>query len=244
MQQTIYTSILEAKKQGKKLFAVLVDPDKFKSTEVIRLCESANVDFIMVGGSIITNGNFEECIQTIKKHTKIPVLIFPGNNLQISKSADGILLLSLISGRNADMLIGNHVVASTKLKSSNLEILSTGYMLIESGKQTAASYMSNTNPIPFDKDDIAMATAMAGEMLGLKLIYLDAGSGAINNVSETMINKVSINTNVPLIVGGGINSSEKAVTACKSGADVVVIGNAIEKDPSLIQSISKAIHAF
>ncbi len=244
MQQTIYESILQSKKQGKKLFAVLIDPDKFESTGFIALCEAANIDFIMVGGSIITNGNFEQCIQSIKKQTKIPVLIFPGNNMQISKSADAILLLSLISGRNPDMLIGNHVIAATKLKSSNLEILPTGYLLIESGKHTAASYMSNTNPIPSDKDDIAMATAMAGEMLGLKLIYLDAGSGALNRVNETMINKVSLNTTIPLIVGGGINSPEKAVLACKAGADIVVIGNAIEKDVTLIQSVSKAIHAF
>lgn len=244
MQETTYGSILNNKQQGKKLFAVLIDPDKFESTEVIALCDSAHVDFILVGGSIITNGNFEQCIQTIKKHTKIPVLIFPGNNLQISKNADGILLLSLISGRNADMLIGSHVLAAPKLKSSKLEIVSTGYMLIESGKQTAASYMSNTNPIPADKDDIAMATAMAGEMLGMKLIYLDAGSGAINSVSKTMIHKVSSNTKIPLIVGGGINTPEKALLACRSGADIVVVGNAIEKDPTLIQDISNAIHEF
>lgn len=244
MSQTIYGSILNSKKHGKKLFAVLIDPDKFESAEVIALCDSAHVDFILVGGSIITNGNFEQCIQTIKTQTKIPVLIFPGNNLQISKSADGILLLSLISGRNADMLIGSHVLAAPKLRSSKLEILSTGYMLIESGKQTAASYMSNTNPIPFDKDDIAMATAMAGEMLGMKLIYMDAGSGALNSVSKTMIHKVSSSTTIPLIIGGGINTPEKAIKACKAGADMVVIGNAIEKDPTLIQDIATAIHEF
>ena len=244
MQETIYSSIVKSKTQGKKLFAVLIDPDKFHTTEVITVCESTHVDLILVGGSIITNGNFEECIQKIKKLTKIPVLIFPGNNLQISKTADGILLLSLISGRNPDMLIGNHVHVASKLKSSNLEVIPTGYMLIEGGKQTAASYMSNTNPIPSDKDDIAMATAIAGELLGLKLIYLDAGSGAINCVSETMIKKVGANTAVPLIVGGGINSVEKAELACRSGADIIVVGNAIEKDISLIQLISTAIHSF
>lgn len=244
MPRSTYGFIENCKKRGEKLFAVLIDPDKFESGEVITLCESANVDLILVGGSIITNGNFEQCIQTIKNLTKIPVLIFPGNNLQISKSADGILLLSLISGRNADMLIGSHVLAASKLKSSKLEILSTGYMLIESGKQTAASYMSSTNPIPADKDDIAMATAMAGEMLGLKLIYLDAGSGALNCVSKTMIHKVSSNISVPLIVGGGINTPEKALAACRSGADIVVVGNAIEKDHKLIQDIANAIHEF
>jgi phosphoglycerol geranylgeranyltransferase len=166
------------------------------------------------------------------------------NDLQISKKADGILFLSLISGRNAELLIGKHVIAAPVLKASLLEVLPTGYMLIESGKQTSASYMSNTNPIPADKDDIAMCTAMAGEMLGLKLIYMDAGSGAINAVSETMIKKVSTNINIPLIIGGGINSAEKALKACRAGADVIVVGNGIEKKVSLIKTIAKAVHSF
>ncbi len=240
----IYSTILQNKKKGKKLFSVLIDPDKFDSTEEISLCEDAAVDFIMVGGSIITQGNFENCIQTIKRLTKIPVIIFPGNYMQINNSADAILLLSLISGRNPDLLIGNHVLAASALKSSNLEILSTGYMLIDSGKQTTASYISNTLPIPHDKADIAASTAIAGEMLGLKLMYLDAGSGALNNVSENMIERVSKNISVPLIVGGGINSTKKAEQACKVGADMIVVGNAIEKDNKLIASISKAIHKF
>lgn len=244
MQQAILKTILTRKKKGEKLFSVLIDPDKFESTEVVLLCNEAKVDFIMVGGSIITNGNFEECIQSIKKFTSIPVLIFPGNGMQISKNADGILLLSLISGRNADMLIGNHVLAAPKLKASKLEVLPTGYMIIESGKQTAASYMSSTSPIPYDKGDIAMATAMAGEMLGLKLMYVDAGSGADKNVSIPMLNKIANNIEIPLIVGGGINTPEKAIYACKAGADVIVVGNAIEKDESLIHDIAKAIHAF
>jgi putative glycerol-1-phosphate prenyltransferase len=162
--------------------------------------------------------------------------------LQISKSADAILLLSLISGRNADLLIGQHVIAAPLLKSSHLEIIPTGYMLIESGTQTAASYISNTLPIPSQKDDIAMSTAMAGEMLGLNLIYLDAGSGAKNSVSEAMIRKVKSNINIPLIVGGGINTPAKAIKACEAGADLIVVGNAIEKNARLIKDISTAIH--
>ena len=244
MHRSIHTSILKDKEKGKKQFAVLVDPDKFKPSETIALCESEGVDILLVGGSILTNGDFEQCIQTIKKLTKIPVVIFPGNNLQISKNADGILLLSLISGRNPELLIGRHVIAAPILKSSYLEILPTGYILIEGGKQTAASYMSNTLPIPPDKDDIAACTALAGEMLGLKLIYLDAGSGALNSVSESMIKKVRENITVPLIVGGGINSAKKATSACKAGADIIVVGNAIEKNASIIQSVSKAIHSF
>ncbi len=242
IQKTIYSSILKSKKQGKKQFAILIDPDKFESSKIIKLAETAGVDFIMVGGSIITNGDFNACVETIKQLTNIPVVLFPGNSLQISKSADAILLLSLISGRNADLLIGQHVIAAPLLKSSQLEIIPTGYMLIESGTQTAASYMSNTLPIPSQKDDIAMSTAMAGEMLGLKLIYLDAGSGAENGVTESMIRKVKSTINIPLIIGGGINTPSKAIAACKAGADVIVVGNAIEKNTTLIKNISSAIH--
>ena len=244
MQKSIFSSITKSKEQRKKQFAVLVDPDKFESSKAVELAENGGADFIFVGGSILTNGNFEECIHFLKQQTQIPVIIFPGNNLQISKNADGILLLSLISGRNPELLIGKQVIAAPILKSSNLEIMPTGYILIDGGKPTAVSYMSNTNPIPFDKDDIAMCTAMAGEMLGLKLIYMDAGSGAMNAIGEKMIQKVSSNISIPLIVGGGINTPQKAVNACKAGADIIVVGNAIEKDSSLIKKIAKAIHAI
>jgi len=244
MQESIFSSIFKSKAQKKKQFAVLVDPDKFETSKVIDIAETAGVDFIFVGGSILTNGNLEQCINVIKKQTNIPVIIFPGNNLQISKNANGILLLSLISGRNPELLIGKQVIAAPLLKSSNLEILPTGYMLIDGGKPTAVSYMSNTNPIPYDKDDIAMCTAMAGEMLGLKLIYMDAGSGALNAISEKMIKKVRSTISIPLIIGGGIDTAKKAVLACKAGADIIVIGNAIEKDSSLIKKIAQAVHTI
>lgn len=244
MQKNNYEKIIKNKAKGKKLFAVLIDPDKFESLEVISKANRAGIDFIMVGGSILSNGSFEKCIQSIKKNTSIPILIFPGNHLQISKNADAILLLSLISGRNPELLIGKHVIAAPQIKTSNLEVLATGYMLIESGRQTSASYMSNTNPIPSDKTSIAACTAMAGEQLGLKLIYMDAGSGAMNTVSAEMIKKVSKNISIPLIIGGGIDSPKKALLACKSGADIIVVGNAIEKDVTLIESIAKAIHSY
>lgn len=243
MHKAIFSSIIKNKTHKKKQFAVLVDPDKFDTSTVIKIAETAGVDFIFVGGSILTNGNLEACICTIKEETNIPVIIFPGNNLQISKSANGILLLSLISGRNSELLIGKQVIAAPILKSSNLEILPTGYILIDGGKQTAVSYMSNTNPIPHDKDDIAMCTAMAGEMLGLKLIYMDAGSGALNRISDKMIEKVSSTISVPLIIGGGIDTAQKALLACKAGADVIVVGNAIERDNSLIKKIAQAVHS-
>ncbi|MDQ3047468.1 MAG: geranylgeranylglyceryl/heptaprenylglyceryl phosphate synthase [Bacteroidota bacterium] len=242
MKSAIYKSITEQSSKGKKQFAVLIDPDKISSESMIRSAEKAGVDLLLVGGSLLTNGNFEECIQFLKKNTQIPIVIFPGNGHQISSSADAILLLSLISGRNPDLLIGNHVIAAPMIKSSQLEVISTGYMLIESGRQTSALYMSNTNPIPSDKDDIAMCTAMAGEMLGLKMIYMDAGSGALNPVSETMIRTVKNNVHIPVMVGGGIKTVEQAVASCKAGADIIVVGNAIEKDPGLIKKISDSIH--
>ena len=162
--------------------------------------------------------------------------------MQVTNQAHGILLLSLISGRNAEMLIGRQVIAAPILKKSSLEILSTGYMLIDSGKQTTASYISNTTPIPHEKDDIALCTAIAGEMLGFKLIFMDGGSGAINPISNQMISKVSNEIDTPLIIGGGINSAKIAVEKCKAGADIIVVGNAIEKSTKLIEEISIAIH--
>ncbi|MBL7890939.1 MAG: geranylgeranylglyceryl/heptaprenylglyceryl phosphate synthase [Bacteroidia bacterium] len=243
MNGKIYQHILESKKNNKKLFAVLIDPDKYKS-DIIEKINEAKVDILLVGGSLLSNGSFEKCIEDIRKRSKIPVVIFPGNDLQISNKAEGILLLSLISGRNPDLLIGKHVIAAPLLRASKLEIIPTGYMLIDSGKQTSALYMSNTNPIPYDKPDIATCTAMAGEMLGLKMIYMDAGSGAENCVSEKMIREVKKNIKIPLIVGGGINSSSKAKTACEAGADMIVVGNAAEKDNKLIKEIAKVVHSF
>jgi len=243
----IYNYITSNKEKANKLFAVLIDPDKQNSEELLDLIEksvAAKVDLIFVGGSLLTNGNFGKCIETVKSNCSIPVVIFPGNSMQVNKAADGILFLSLISGRNPDMLIGNQVIAAPILKHSNLEVLSTGYMLIDSGKPTTVSYMSNTTPIPNDKNDVALCTAMAGEMLGLKLIFMDGGSGAINPISESMISMVSQSIDIPLIIGGGICSAEKAIANCKAGADVIVVGNSIEKNPNLIQEIAQSIHQF
>lgn len=240
----LYPSILTKISKRKKLFAVLIDPDKYADDGLLELAEEFKVDLLLIGGSILTNGNFEKCVLSIKKASRIPLVIFPGNNLQISSKADGILLLSLISGRNPDMLIGKHVIAAPLLKASGIEIIPTGYMLIESGRQTAALYMSGTSAIPADKADIAMCTALAGEMLGLKMIYMDAGSGARNCVSETMIKKVRSAVTVPLIVGGGINTPEKARKACKAGADIIVVGNALEKNKSLLKNIANAVHSY
>lgn len=247
MPKQLLDKILLNKQQKKKALAVLLDPDKVEATafnHFLYNCVENRVDFFFVGGSLITNNIMAEMIESIHSQTNIPVIIFPGNSLHIEPSADGILLLSLISGRNPDYLIGQHVIAAPILKQSGLEILSTGYILVDSGRQTTVSYISNTTPIPHDKPDIAACTAIAGELLGLKLIYLDGGSGAMYPVSPKMIRRVSDNIDAPLIVGGGINSAEKAHDALEAGADIIVIGNAFEKNPTLLPEIAEVIQSF
>jgi len=245
INMNIYNNILKDKKTNKKSFALLIDPDKQDKDQllsIIKKAKKANTDYFFVGGSLLTNDSLESCLCTLKESSTIPVILFPGNAMQVNDKADGILFLSLISGRNADMLIGKQVITAPILKQSSLEILPTGYILINSGKPTTVSYMSNTNPIPANKDTVAACTAMAGEMLGLRLIFMDGGSGAKNPISEKMIKTVRKSINAPLIIGGGISSGEKAVANCKAGADIIVVGNAIEKDESLISEIANAVH--
>ncbi len=242
---SIYNTIITNKKANRKSFALLIDPDKQDKSQLITIIEkakNANTDFFFVGGSLLTNDSLDICLETLKAHSDIPVILFPGNAMQINEKADSILFLSLISGRNAEMLIGKQVITAPILKQSSLEVLPTGYMLIDSEKPTTVSYMSNTTPIPANKDAVAACTAMAGEMLGLKLIFMDGGSGAQNPISEKMIASVSKSVDTPLIIGGGISSGEKAIVNCKAGADIIVVGNAIEKDENLIAEIADAIH--
>ena len=223
--------------------AVLVDPDRQKPEELqplVDLSVSCGVGYFFVGGSLMTDVRFDETIQFLKKASSIPVVIFPGSNQQISSSADGILLLSMISGRNPELLIGQHVLAAPRLKASGIECLPTGYILVDGGKPTTVSYISNTTPIPADKPDIAAVTAMAGEMLGLKLMYLDAGSGALNPVSAACIKKVKASVKTPIIVGGGIRTYEQALEARSSGANIVVVGNSLEEDTNRLLDISAA----
>ena len=226
----LYDSII--RKREKKI-AVLIDPDKCSTDSIYRtveISEKCGIEFLMVGGSLVSD-TIDNCIEEIKKKSKLPVVLFPGSLLQISNKADAILLLSLISGRNPEYLIGNHVIASPILKKSKLEIIPTGYILVESGKVTSVQYISNTSPIPSDKNDIAVATAVAGEMLGFKLIYLEAGSGAVQHVPVEMISSVKKNISIPLIVGGGIKNRLQLDTIFNAGADIVVIGNSLENRP-------------
>ncbi len=241
----IQSSLREAKTKGRKQFAVLVDPDKItipRLEQLIEMAVEASVDYFLVGSSLLLRDGLDACLEVIKRQCKIPRILFPGNALQLSKEADGILLLSLISGRNPELLIGQHVIAAPYLRQSGLEILPTGYMLIDGGVPTSVSYMSNTTPIPRDKKDIAQCTAMAGEMLGLQLIYLDAGSGARHAIKPEMIEAVSRAVRTPIIVGGGIRTAEHAQTAAKAGADLIIVGNAIEKNPGLLAEMTQAVH--
>ena len=240
---TVLQKIASKRASKQKGLVVLLDPDKVEMKGIISQIETyvqAGIDLFFVGGSLISGNNFHSLVEALQKQKKIPVVIFPGSNLHIHSEADAILLLSLISGRNAELLIGQHVVAAPILKNSGLEILSTGYMLIESGKSTTVSYISNTLPIPSDKEDIAVCTAMAGEMLGLNLIYLDAGSGAQFPVPAKMISAVNRSISNPLIVGGGINSGSKAQSAWEAGADFVVVGNGLENEPEILGQIIEA----
>ena len=246
MLKGIYHSLTERKRSGKKSFAVLIDPDKVNDNnmeQLVALSVSAKVDYFFVGGSLVISDYLDDCLQYIRRNCAIPTVLFPGSPSQISKYADALLYLSLISGRNAELLIGQHVVSAPIVKKSGLEIMPTGYMVVDGGAPTTVSYISNASPLPSDKNEIAMCTAMAGEMLGMKLIYMDAGSGAKVAITESMIAKVAHSIDVPLIVGGGIIEPEKAYLNCRAGADVIVVGNAIEKDPNLIKEMAAAVHS-
>ena len=247
MRNSIYNSLVDKKVRGQKSFAVLIDPDKVnvaKIDQLTALAIQAKVDYLFVGGSLVISNQLEKVILQIKKNCSIPVVLFPGSPSQVTPVADGLLYLSLISGRNPELLIGQHVISAPIVRKSGLEIISTGYMVVDGGAPTTVSYISNATPLPFDKNEIALCTAMAGEMLGMKVIYMDAGSGAKRPISESMIETVASHIEAPLIIGGGIVTPEKAYRNCKAGADVIVIGNAIEKDPSLIVEMSTAIHSI
>ncbi len=243
----VYENLVAEKAKGSKKLAVLLDPDKMslsKFEKTLEVSLDAKVDYFFIGGSLIVNDMLDKTLDSIKKACDVPIVLFPGNSYQLSYKADALLFLSLISGRNAELLIGQHVVVAPYLKLSPLEILSTGYILIDGGVPTTVSYMSNSNPIPANKPDIAVSTALAGQYLGSKLIFMDAGSGALNPISTEMIEAVSNSIDIPLIIGGGIKTPEKARKNVEAGADLIVIGNKIEKDPNLLLEFSDAIHSF
>ncbi len=244
---TVHQFFQDNAAHGRKMLAMLIDPDKTSRRQLgqaLEVAEDGLADFYLVGGSLLTNGTFEDCISQLKEQTGKPVVIFPGGLLQVSHHADAILFLSLISGRNPEMLIGKHVQAAPNIRRMGLEAIPTGYMLVDGGNITSVQYMSNTIPIPADKDDIALCTAIAGEMLGMKLIYIDAGSGAKNPISSSMIAAVRGAVSVPIIVGGGIRTAHDAEQMLEAGADVLVVGNAAEEDPRNLIEIAAAVHSF
>ncbi|MEW5674759.1 geranylgeranylglyceryl/heptaprenylglyceryl phosphate synthase [Flavobacterium enshiense] len=235
----IYNEMVSAKKNGKKLLAVLLDPDKIVMEKVGVLAEKINqspATHVFVGGSIVEADIIDELILTLKQKLRLPILLFPGNPSQISKEADGILFLTLLSGRNPDYLIEHQVNAVPILKKTRLEVISTGYILIESGTQTAVERVSKTEPLRRSNVDYVLQTAQAGEYIGNKLLYLEAGSGAKLAVPLAMISSVSENTGIPVIVGGGIRSKSAIEEAFAAGADLVVIGTAFENDADFFNS--------
>lgn len=241
----IYSKITNSISAEKKMLAVLVDPDKCMGEDLsrfIKLAKQAQPDFILIGGSLTTEST-DFAIERIKQNCNIPVVVFPGSASQFSAKADAILFLSLISGRNPDFLIGQHVVSAPFIKKSGVETISTGYMLIESGSTTSVEYMSNTRAIPRDKINIAAATAIAGELLGNKLIYLEAGSGANMPVPTEMIQAVKSQVAIPIIVGGGLRTSTEIQNALQAGADIIVVGNILEKEPELMLEFGKIFKA-
>jgi putative glycerol-1-phosphate prenyltransferase len=226
----------KSKFPGEKSVALLLDPDKSTDESLFRLlgiAEQTGTDYIFAGGSVTfkSTGNL---VELIKQRSALPVVLFPGNLLQLTDKADKILLLSLISGRNPDLLIGNHVLAAPFLAESRQKLVPTGYILINCGSKTSVEYISQTEAIPSDKTDIVVATAMAGEMLGLRMIYLEAGSGAERHVPLEIISSVRKNTGIPLAVGGGIKTSDQVRSVFEAGANLVILGNGCENNPQLL----------
>ncbi len=235
--QSIYNQYLSS---SKKRLAILIDPEKWTDVQLknwSKKIDKAHIDFVLLGSSL-SSRPYDDAIQLLKKHTQKPVLLFPGNSLQLSAYADALLNLSLISGRNAELLIGEQVRSAVIIKNLNLETIPTGYILIDGGTRTSVEYMSQTSSIPREKTDIAVATALAGTQLGLKCIYLEAGSGAMQSVPNSMITAVKQMVEIPVIVGGGIRTLDEIESKWKAGADVVVVGTAFERDGSLLEALS------
>jgi len=241
----VYQKLLDVKDEKGAGFLVLLDPDRMSVPEIVDLArksEKGGADGFLVGSSLLLSTRFDEAIREIKAHVNVPVTIFPGNANQVSRYADAILFLSLISGRNPHLLIGEQVKAAPAIKEFGLEPIPTGYMIIESGGTTSVQFMSDTQPIPRNKPDIVKAHALAAEYLGMKFVFLEAGSGADSPVPDNIVREVKDFITIPIIVGGGIKDPDVAYKKVKGGAGFVVIGNFLEEDDSLIEKFADAIH--
>jgi putative glycerol-1-phosphate prenyltransferase len=243
----VYDNLLDVRHRKGAGYFVLIDPDRKDETEtmdMVAACVEAGVDGLLVGSSLLLSSRFNSSIKAIKERYRIPIILFPGSTIQLSEFADAVLFLSLISGRNPEFLIGTQVLGAPIVRKMGLEAISTGYMLIESGRATAAEFMSNSKPIPRDKNDIAVAHAMAGEYLGMKMIYLEAGSGAQHAVPDAMVEAVSSYVQIPVIVGGGIRTPDEARKKVESGASFVVTGNILESVTQwkIIKEFADAVH--
>jgi putative glycerol-1-phosphate prenyltransferase len=244
----IHDKLTHSYTSNQKSLAVLVDPDVYntesKISRLLSSMEDCSIDYLFIGGSLLKEPDITFTIEYLKHHSEIPLIIFPGNGLYLHQAADAVLFLSMISGRNPELLIGQHVTVAASLKKSGIEVIPTGYILVDGGRPTSVSYLSFTAPIPNDKPEIVTSTAIAGELLGMKLIYLEAGSGAMYPVPDQVIQQVRDSIDVPLIVGGGINTVEKAINALHAGADMIVIGNKIEEAPEFIKDVSYVLKKY
>jgi putative glycerol-1-phosphate prenyltransferase len=244
---TLFKQLTEISKKRGAAYIVLIDPDTRdtdKLIEFVKKCNEADIDAFFIGGSLLLDGEFHDCINTVKDNTHLPVIIFPGSVQQISPRADAILFLSIISGRNPQYLFGDHVIAAPALRKQKVEPISTGYMLFDSGRTTTAEFITNTKPLPAHKPDIAMAHALAAQYMGMSTVYLEAGSGADNPVPTELIKAVCSYVDIPVIVGGGIKTPETAAEKVRAGASFIVTGNVLDSndDADMIKKFSKAIH--
>ncbi len=246
MKNEIYKKIISNKLSNRKMLAVLLDPDACTETylqQTMTVLKAHTPDFVFVGGSHL-HSSVDKLIETLKSELKADIILFPGDTSQFTDKCDGLLYLSLLSGRNPEFLIGQHVNSAKVIKDSKVEVISTAYLLIEGGSTSSVEYMSNTRAIPQNKIDIAVSTAIAGELLGMQLCYLEAGSGAKNPVNEQMIKAVKANIEIPLLVGGGIRNVKSLTQALDAGADIVVVGNVFETEPNLIGDFVEAVREF
>lgn len=243
----VYQHLLDVRERQGAGYLVLLDPDKqspAELAELAKMCEAEGVDALLVGGSLVLNDHFDRAVSAIKNAVHIPVILFPGNGRQLSGHADAIFFMSLLSGRNPQYLIGEQVLSAPLVKALGLEAIPLAYLLVESGSVTSAQFMSGTQPLPRNKPEIAVAHALAAEYLGMKFVYLEAGSGAEESVPDPMIQAVAKGITIPIIVGGGIRTPEEAGQKVDSGASFIVTGNVLEihKDSRLIRAFVNAIH--